>query len=396
MTGILFVAHGSRDPLALAEIEAFVSTWRARHPQAQSELVFIELARPTVAEGIASLALRVNTVVLVPLFLFTARHVKNDLPLALEAARRAFPAVRFVSAPPFGVHPSLIELAYARAMASALPPSPDVAARTAVVMLGRGSSDPDANGDFCKMARLFAEGRGLLHVEPAFVGVTRPNIEDALDLSARLRPERLLVVPYLLFTGLLLQRIRERVEQFAARYPWIRIAVAPHLAEGSKEALIDHVDLRIREALDGSAPLPCDTCQYRVPLTGLQESVGGMKALLWSIRHSHTHAQVGPHRHAHKPLVKHVLVCGNADCADRGSVALIEALRRRLAELGKEKLFRVTRTSCMGRCGEGPTVAVYPDGIWYRGVQAADANELVSEHLEGDRLIARLVDQILQ
>ena len=57
---------------------------------------------------------------------------------------------------------------------------------------------------------------------------------------------------------------------------------------------------------------------------------------------------------------------------------------------------RMTRTLCMGRCGEGPTVAVYPDGIWYRGVTEHDAAELVSEHLLGDRLVGRLVDNIMQ
>jgi (2Fe-2S) ferredoxin len=57
---------------------------------------------------------------------------------------------------------------------------------------------------------------------------------------------------------------------------------------------------------------------------------------------------------------------------------------------------RVTRTSCLGRCGEGPTVAVYPDGVWYRGVAAGDAQELVREHVVGDRLVARLIDQIVQ
>jgi (2Fe-2S) ferredoxin len=50
----------------------------------------------------------------------------------------------------------------------------------------------------------------------------------------------------------------------------------------------------------------------------------------------------------------------------------------------------------MGRCGEGPTVAVYPDGVWYRGVNAADANELVDQHLVRDRLVARLIDGIMQ
>ena len=46
--------------------------------------------------------------------------------------------------------------------------------------------------------------------------------------------------------------------------------------------------------------------------------------------------------------------------------------------------------------GEGPTVVVYPDGIWYRGVRQSDAHDLVHEHLLGDRLVARLVDNIMQ
>jgi len=77
-------------------------------------------------------------------------------------------------------------------------------------------------------------------------------------------------------------------------------------------------------------------------------------------------------------------------------VLLVGMLRRLIKEAGRELDIRVTRTLCMGRCGEGPTVAVYPDGIWYRGVKESDASELVHEHLLGDRLVARLVDDIMQ
>src|SRR5262249_1610166 len=175
---------------------------------------------------------------------------------------------------------------------------------------------------------------------------------------------------------------------------WIATRVAPHL--GADEQLFRVMDERVGDALEGARPLACDACQYRVPLAGLSQHVGGLKALLWSVRHGFTHGQAMPHVHAHKPLAKHVLVCGNADCADRGSLALVEALRRRIKDSGRRDAIRVTRTSCMGRCGEGPTVAVYPDGIWYRGVRADDADELVREHLVGDRLVARLVDNIMQ
>ena len=143
-------------------------------------------------------------------------------------------------------------------------------------------------------------------------------------------------------------------------------------------------------------PLPCDTCQFRVPIAGVVKAVGGMRALLYSIRHGFTHTQAAPHPHAHRALSKHVLVCANADCADRGSLPLLDALRQLVRDAGRSKDIRVTRTSCMGRCGEGPTVAVYPDGIWYRGVQASDAPALVNEHLLADRLVPRLVDNIMQ
>jgi (2Fe-2S) ferredoxin len=91
-----------------------------------------------------------------------------------------------------------------------------------------------------------------------------------------------------------------------------------------------------------------------------------------------------------------VLVCGNVDCAERGSVALMASLRRLIKESGRELDIRVTRTHCMGRCGEGPTLVVYPDGIWYRGVRPGDAEEIVREHLLADRLVGRLVDNIMQ
>jgi (2Fe-2S) ferredoxin len=263
-----------------------------------------------------------------------------------------------------------------------------------LIVVGRGSSDPDANGDFCKVARLLAEGRNFAWVLPGFMGITRPMFDETVELVARARPERIVVVPYLLFGGRLIGKLREQVAGFQSRYPWIRTELAPHL--GCDDRIFRLIDERLREAIEGGRPLPCDTCQYRVPVSGVTENVGGIRALLWSLRHGFTHAQAMPHIHGHRPLTKHVLVCGNADCADRGSILLISALRRLLKEAGRELDIRVTRTLCMGRCGEGPAVAVYPDGIWYRDVREADAKELVHEHLLGDRLLARLVDNIMQ
>jgi sirohydrochlorin cobaltochelatase len=389
---LLLIGHGSRDAAANAEFEALVAAYRDAFPDVLVRHGYIELATPHLDDALAAVAERAKRVAVVPLFLFAAGHVKNDIPLALDKARAAFPEVRFAAAPALGVHPALAELAFERA-APLLPPDPALLGRSVVVVVGRGASDPDANGDFVKVARLIGEGRGLLHVEPTFIGITRPRVEETLEQVARMRPERVVVVPYFLFAGRLMTKLAGQVEAFAKAHPWVRAALAPHL--GLSPALFGLVNERARQALAGAALLPCDTCMYRTAMPGLADQVGGLKAMLYSARHTLTHTQASNHPHAHRPLRKHVLVCGNADCVDRGSLALLEALRRLLKERGQGQQIRVTRTSCMGRCGEGPTVAVYPDGVWYRGVREEDAGELVREHLLGDRLVARLVDDIM-
>jgi sirohydrochlorin cobaltochelatase len=388
--GALIVGHGSRDARANDEFLAFVEHVRRRCPEAEVAHACIELAAPSLVDGLDALATRCREVVVAPVALLNAGHVKNDLPLALAAARRRHPAVRFVAAPPLGVHAALVDVATAR-LDAALAGAPE---DTAVVVVGRGASDADANGDFCKIARLIGEGRGFRTVQPCFIGIVRPDVEETLEQVARGRPQHLVVLPYFLFAGRLLDRLQGFVEAFGKRYPWIRVVQALHLGPAPEVASL--MVERLRAARAGAAPLPCDACQYRTAIAGVSQHVGGLKALLWSVRHSITHTGAAPHEHAHLPLAKHVLVCGNVDCAKAGSIALINGLRRAIKRAGRHRDMRVTRTSCMGRCGEGPTVAVYPDGIWYRAVHEDDAEELVREHLIQERLVARLVDNIMQ
>jgi sirohydrochlorin cobaltochelatase len=389
---VLLVGHGSRESASNAEFEAIASAYRLARPELRVETAYIELAEPLIAEALARLAAEMPHVTVVPVFLFAAGHVKNDLPLAIAEARRAHPRCHIDAAPALGVHPALAELAFQRA-APCLPEDPAARAKTLVLVVGRGSSDPDANGDFCKLSRLIGEGRGLMQVVPTFIGITQPRVEDSLELVARMRPDRLVVLPYLLFAGRLVARLQTQIAAFVSRYPWIPTQLAPHL--GIHERLLTLIDERVVQARSGAVNLACDSCQYRADIAGLPSQVGGLRALLYSVRHTLTHSQATLPIHLHKPLKKHVLVCGNADCVERGSLGLLEALRREVKGSGSAREIKVTRTACMGRCGEGPTVAIYPDGVWYRGVREQDAPEIVTEHLIGDRLVSRLVDDIL-
>lgn len=387
-TTIVVVGHGSREPAANLAFEALVRSYAAERGR-RVVPAYIELASPLLEEALAGAASESARVVVAPLLLFTAPHVKNDVPLALVRARKRFPSVEFTAAEPLGLHPAMIEAFWSRIAPHV---EPD-AARTALVVVGRGASDPDANGDLYKLARLTAEGRGLAALEPAFAGIAKPTFEEALERAQRTRPKRIVVAPYLLFAGRIHDKLRATVEATQKSAPWVELRLCDAL--GAQPPVLRALDERIEEALSGKRPLPCDTCQYRRPIGAVADRVGGLKALLWSVRHGETHGQAAPHVHAHRPMTKHVLVCGNGDCVDRGSMSVLSTLRRKLKQLGVERDIRVTRTGCMGRCGEGPTVVVYPDGIWYRGVRDGDVSELVDEHLRGDRIVARLVDNIM-
>lgn len=89
----------------------------------------------------------------------------------------------------------------------------------------------------------------------------------------------------------------------------------------------------------------------------------------------------------------HVLICRGPDCLSRGAQDTYTAFTRELAALGgAEDDVVQTQCGCVGpMCGAGPTVCVYPDGVWYGGVTADDAHEIVTGHIAGGAPVERLV-----
>ena len=102
-------------------------------------------------------------------------------------------------------------------------------ATTSIILLGRGSSDMHANGDMARMARwLYESEPGHELVDLAFTGVTWPRLERVAQRQARLGMGQIVVLPYYLFTGVLMQRIQRQVQHLCAQYPQIRFACTLH------------------------------------------------------------------------------------------------------------------------------------------------------------------------
>src|SRR5918999_398205 len=212
---LLIVGHGSRDPRGAQEFHELVALMRERNAGLPIEGGFIELSRPPISECVERLVgSGSHEISAVPLMLLAAGHAKDDIPATLVREKIEHPEVNFHYGRALGIRPELLELMDEKI--SAVVPE-DEKEETAVLVVGRGSSDPDANSDLAKIARLFYEGRPYPLVETAFVSLTPPSVPEALQRCERLGARRVVVFSYFLFTGVLEERIRKQSERFAAQ-----------------------------------------------------------------------------------------------------------------------------------------------------------------------------------
>lgn len=276
----MLVGHGSRSPAGVAEYWRLATVLRQAAPGLEVGCGFIELAQPGLDEGIESLvAAGATSVVAVPLVLLGAGHMKDDGPAALRRARLRHPGVVFRYARHLGIHPTILALAETRVREAVFPGTPRAPASPGggdddvfVVLVSRGSSDPDANSDLFKVARLVWDGRGFAGVEAAFVSLASPSVPEALDRCRRLGARRVAVVPYFLFTGMLVDRIGDQARAWAGAHPDVEVTVGPYL--GPVRPVAEVVLERYHEALAGGAVMNCDLCVYRTPLPGHEHRVG--------------------------------------------------------------------------------------------------------------------------
>jgi sirohydrochlorin cobaltochelatase len=231
---------------------------------------FIELSRPPISECVNRLAESgLRNVAAVPLMLLAAGHAKDDIPATLVREKMGHPEISFSYGRALGIRPELLELMEERISTVVLEEEKE---ETAVLIVGRGSSDPDANSDLCKIARLFYEGRHYPVVESAYVSMTPPDISKGLDRCLKLGAKHVVVFSYFLFTGVLEERIRGQSRAFAEANPGVELRYAGYF--GPDPRLADLVVERYTEALRGDIRMNCDVCVHRVALPGFEEKVG--------------------------------------------------------------------------------------------------------------------------
>lgn len=290
---LLLIGHGSRSPAGVDEFWDFTKVLQAQAPDIDMEFGFIELAEPELDVAIDKLVARSpEHIIGVPLVLLGAGHMKNDGPACLDRARQRHHEVRFTYGTEMGVHPLALEVAAERAFEVINANDVDPA-EVAILLVGRGSSDPDANADLAKVARLLWDGRGLGWVEPAFVSLASPSVPEGLERCRRLGARHIVVIPYFLFTGVLVDRISAQSAEWALLHRDVHVMNGAHL--GCDPRMAKLVIERFHQANNDDGQRPnCDCCVYRIALPGHESKVG---LAIGSGHHNHDHGQVLHHDH---------------------------------------------------------------------------------------------------
>jgi len=312
---LLIIGHGTRDAAGVAQFRQLIGRVRdqsaGRLPAVDGG--FIELSAPSVSEVVPRLAGErlangsPAELVAVPLVLSAAGHGKGDIPAALAREQVRHPGLQYRYGRPLGPHPVLLDVLEARidaALASEArnvraggtearglaAPARDARAGTHVVLVGRGSTDPDGNAEVAKVARLLWEGRGYADVTLSFISLTEPSVPAALDRARRLGAERIVVAPYFLFAGVLPDRVTAQAGAFAEQHREIDVRVAGLI--GDCDELAGLVLERYAEALHGDIRMNCDTCAYRIAMPGFADKVGQAQT-----PHHHPHDVAAGHSH---------------------------------------------------------------------------------------------------
>lgn len=296
---LLMVGHGTRDVEGRQAFLDFVAAYKALDSSRPVVPCFLELTEPTIQEGVDLCVEQGYTELSVlPVLLFAARHNKFDITNELDRARARHPQVKFHYGRHFGITPAILDLW--RSRLAALDSLQWKPSETVLLFVGRGSSDPDANGDVYKLARIIWEGSGYQTVETCFIGITHPRLEEGFRRARLYEPKRIIVLPYFLFTGLLVKKIFDATAQQQEQYPDISMTCLPEM--GIAPELLYAIRDREIETQLGQVQMNCEMCKFRLaaaPSSATHIHEHDHYHYGHGHRHHHTHDHNHEHTHNH-------------------------------------------------------------------------------------------------
>lgn len=210
MNAILYICHGSRVRAASEQAISFIQQIMKKVDAPIQEIAFLELSEPTIAQGFERCVKQgATTIAAIPILLLTAQHAKKDIPQELAIQNQRYPEVKVRVGEPIGVQEKMIDLLLERIFDTKIPLNDEAA----VLLVGRGSSDPDVKRDLSQIAKIFEQRQVIKRVEACFLTAAEPSFEQGLQWAKRSSFEQVFVIPYLFFTGLLMKKIEKTIKK---------------------------------------------------------------------------------------------------------------------------------------------------------------------------------------
>ncbi len=246
--GVLVVGHGTRKPAGQNEFLRLATQLSELLAAPPVEPAFLELATPSIADGVKRLAEQgCKRIVVLPVLLFSAGHAKSDIPDEAKRAAIEFGLHYLGSGAPLETHPGAIELSERRFSEAlnavnedidVLPPEGSIEPRVGLAMVGRGTSDPEAIAKMLEFTRIRVQKTPVAWSETGFFAGGPQNVDGLLENARHSTADTIVVQPHLLFEGELMDQLRAKVQSLQMQSPKKRWVVSNPLGAEAELAYV--------------------------------------------------------------------------------------------------------------------------------------------------------------
>lgn len=236
MNAILFVCHGSRVESSCIEAINFIDSCKSELQHIPIiESCFLELASPTIEEGFRRCVEQGATHIgVVPFLLLTAAHALHDIPEELSEVQAAYPDVSVSYGQPIGVSPKVSQILVDKVTET------KVSLEDAqVIIVGRGSSMVEVREQLNSIVDGTKES--IPHPSICYLTACTPSFEDSLDEALHSDCSTVIIVPYLIFTGILTRTIEKTIDTLNVMRKKVIVTEPLGTHRNLKEALLDRV-----------------------------------------------------------------------------------------------------------------------------------------------------------
>ncbi|MGG5253568.1 sirohydrochlorin chelatase [Neobacillus sp. SM06] len=210
MKAILYIGHGTKAKKGAEEAKAFMQQVMEKVKAPIQEMSFLEFTEPSIEQGFFRCVEKgAAEITVVPLFLLAAGHIKRDIPRIITSLKKKHPAIKVDIRNPFGVQSEILDGVVELVRNTVV----DVNKDDSILIVGTGGSDPTIYSAYDQIVEGIRKRLGTEHVSACFLAAAKPDLEQGLEMISQQTDGRVIVVPYLLFSGVLLNVIIQKIKK---------------------------------------------------------------------------------------------------------------------------------------------------------------------------------------